>query len=200
MLAQKLAAKSDRRAAQRLRSRLSICCNVQSTTLEGNWTALVTSTSRRDVRLIATRPFKPGMLFSISIPCSETSSTSLRFVRVSSCRPQADGMSWMVRGRLDEAIGENELFWVKIRCPLVHAIEEGPWWVTLRNASLTGLGLIAERPFPKGALLTVSFPMDMQRSRLARVVHTRRQQGSRWFVTGSALLAPLTGRELKGVL
>jgi len=109
-------------------------------------------------------------------------------------------LSWLVEGRLDEPIGDKELFWVKIRCALVHAIDEGPWWVTIRNASLTGLGLIAQRPFPKGALLTVGFPMDTGRSRLARVVHTRRQQGSPWWVTGSALLAPLTGRELKRVL
>jgi len=200
MFAQQLSAQRDRRVAPRLRSRLSICCNVQSTTLEGNWTALVTSTSRRDVRLIANRPFKRDMLLSVRLPSPNDRSTSLRFVRVSSCRQRPDGLSWLVEGRLDEPIGDKELFWVKIRCPLVHAIEEGPWWVTLRNASLTGLSLIAQRPFPKGALLAVSFPMDTGRSRLTRVVHTRRQQGSPWWVTGSVLLAPLTGRELKAVL
>jgi hypothetical protein len=200
MLAQQVAAKRDRRTAPRLRSRLSICCNVQSTTLEGNWTAVVTSTSGRDVRLIANRPFKPDMLLSLRLPAPEKQSPSLRFVRVSSCRPRPGGRSWVVEGRLDQGIGENEMYWVEVRCPLLHAIEEGPWWVTIRNVSLTGLSLISQRPFPKGALLTVSFPMDIGKSRLARVVHTKRQQGGQWFVTGSALLAPLSVQELKGML
>jgi PilZ domain len=200
MLAQQPTARPDRRTAPRCRSRLPVPCNVQSTTLEGRWTAVVTNTSRRDVRLIATRPFKPGMLLSISMPCSKTGSTRLRFVRVSSCRPRQGGTSWAVEGSLDEPLGDTEMFCVQVRCPLVHAIKEGPWWLTIRNVSQTGVSLIAERPFPRGALLTVQLPTDVGRFRLARVVHTRRQPGSPWFVTGSALLAPLTGRELKGML
>jgi len=187
MLAQQLTAGHDRRAAPRCRSRLPIPCNIQSTSLEGNWMALVTNTSRRDVRLIATRPFKPGMPLSISMPCSKTSAT------------RQGGTSWAVEGRLDEPFGNKEMYCVQVRCPLVHAIEEGPWWPTISNVSLTGLSLIAERPFPKGALLTVQLPTDVDKSRLARVVHTKRQPGTHWFVTGSALLAPLTGRELKGM-
>jgi len=197
MLAQHLAARNDRRTAPRCPSRLPVPCNVQSTTLEGNWTAVVTNTSRRDVRLIATRPFKPGMLFSISMPCSKTSATRFRFVRVSSCRTRQGGTSWAVEGRLDEPLGNKEMYCVQVRCPLVHAIEEGPWWLTIGNVSLTGLSLIAERPFPKGALLTVQLPTDVDKSRLARVVHTKRQPGTHWFVTGSVLLAPLTDKELK---
>jgi len=108
-------------------------------------------------------------------------------------------MSWVVEGILDEPICENEMFCVKVR-PLVHAIEEGPWSVSIRNVSVTGVGLIAERPFPKGALLTVELPRGSARSRLARVVHTKRQEGSPWWETGSALLAPLTQKELKGML
>jgi hypothetical protein len=200
MLAQQSTAQRDRRAAPRCRSRLPVPCNVQSTTLEGNWTALVTNTSRRDVRLIATRPFKPAMLLSISVPSSKTGSTRLRFVRVRSCRTRQGGTSWAVEGSLEKPLGDKEMFCVQVRCPLVHAIEEGPWWVTIGNVSLTGVSLIAERPFPRGSMLTVQLPTDVDRSRLARVVHTRRQPGSPWFVTGSVLLAPLTGKELKGML
>jgi hypothetical protein len=175
-------------------------CKVQSTTLEGSWTALVTSTSRQDVSLIATRPFKPGMVLSIGLPCAGTRATRLRFVRVSSCRAQPCGTSWVVQGSLDEPLGDKETFCVKVRCPLVHAIEDGPWSVSIRNVSATGVGLIAERPFPKGALLTVQLPTGSKQSRLVRVVHTKRQQGSPWWVTGSVLLAPLSRQELKGMM
>jgi PilZ domain len=200
MLAESLTGRNDRRIAPRCRSRLPIPCNVQSSMLEGSWTALVSSTSRQKVSLIATRPFKPGMALSIGLPSVASGSTRLRFIRVSSCHPRPGGTSWVVDGRLDEPISENEQFCVKVRCPLLHAIEEGPWWVTISNVSLTGVGLIGQRPFPRGSLLTVQLPTSPDKSRLARVVHTRRQQGSPWWVTGSVLLAPLTGKELKGML
>jgi hypothetical protein len=138
------------------------------------------------------------MALSLRMPAMGNNSTCLRFVRVGSCRPQASGLSWAVEGTLDEPIGEDEMFCMKVRCPLIHAIEEGPWSVSVRNVSRTGVGLIAERPFPRGALLTVQLPKG--KDRLARVVHTRRLEGTWWWVTGGALLAPLSGNELKRML
>jgi hypothetical protein len=86
--------------------------------------------------------------------------------------------------------------------PIMHVIQEGPWWASIRNVSATGLGLIMEQPFKANSLLTVQLPEQgetLGAPTLLRVVHAWRKPGCSWWIVGCAFLkriSPMGQRSL----
>jgi hypothetical protein len=94
---------------------------------------------------------------------------------------------------------------LKIPCRIKSASEEGGWRATVLNVSLDGIGLVANRPFKPGMLLTVELPVDGQdlkrtAPRLVRVTHSKphpnNRLGNQTWVLGGIFVKKLTRMEL----
>lgn len=58
---------------------------------------------------------------------------------------------------------------------------EGPWQMMIHNVSETGIGLIADRPFKAGMILSVELPGQPQKVTSLRVAHSSKQRGN-WLI------------------
>jgi hypothetical protein len=194
-----------------VQTRLAGRCCVQTIVHEGQWLATLRDISIHGVGLVADQPFRPGMLLSLRLP------TALHFVRVLHVRHQR-GRSWVLGGQFDRPLPKKEFDALRTRepslvptserrtvvrhatrlnaaCPVAHAIEEGPWWTTIRGVSITGISLLAERPFKPGALLSVQLP-GPAKATLLRVSHARRQAESKCWVADCAFLTRLPAAQV----
>jgi hypothetical protein len=81
--------------------------------------------------------------------------------------------------------------------PLASRVEGPAWAARVRDISRNGLGLVLNRRFEPGTVITVDLPFGEGCSRLllARVVHSVAGPGGGWIV-GCKLVSPLTGDEL----
>jgi hypothetical protein len=191
-VAQLASAQLERRRAPRRRSQLAARCCIHNATEEGAWRATLRACYARTVRMATDRPFRPGLLLSVPLPRGGHGRPRLRFLRVVRLRAQPE-QAWLVEGTADRELGADELdAWRRAPRRLAHAIEEGPWWASIRDVSATGLSLIARRPFKPGTLLSVQLPGQTSGPpTLLRLVRARRQQQSAWWVLGCAFLIRL---------
>ena len=88
-------------------------------------------------------------------------------------------------------------------CRLTRVTAEGSWLATVRNVSGKGIGLIANRPFRQGMVLSVELPGKggkYGKARLLKVSHARPQAGNKWWVLGGAFYSKLSKEELAGLV
>jgi hypothetical protein len=85
-------------------------------------------------------------------------------------------------------------------CHTLTSRREDAWTATVKDISLTGIGLLLGRRFEPGILLAVELPAEgAPQLLLVRVVHTRSQGEGIWLI-GCELVNPLTEDELQAVL
>jgi len=216
----------DRRGKGRLPSRLKQRCRLKRATEEGAWMATVRNISAEGIGLIANRPFRPGMTLTMELPTDPACANKPVMVRVTHARPQPGTRNWILGGAFSRRLSQQEVSFLRSRapsiiprserrtlvrhttrwkspCPLIRASEEGPWYATIRNVSDGGLGLIANRPFKPGTLLTVELPTPdgkLTKPRLMRVTYARPQPGRQWWVLGGSFVRKLTLEELDSLL
>src|SRR5262249_24231295 len=91
---------------------------------------------------------------------------------------------------------------VKVACRVTRAVEMGPWHASLRNVSIRGVSLMADRPFNPGTIVIAEFPSQTGKvaQRLIRVIHVRPQTNQKWWVIGASFAKPLSGAELADML
>ncbi len=214
-------AANERRCLRRTPSRLMMQVRASRVTEEGMWLVTIRNISREGIGLTANRPVKTGMFLTIELPGRPPIMRKPILVRVTHAHSLGNGW-WNVGGafvrpltkaELDAIRGHAPLLSptcerrmtvrhttnIKSACPLVRITEQGPWWMTIRNISPTGLGLIANRPFRVGTFLTLELPtMDgtLAKQRLLNVTHVKPQAGNRWWVLGGSLLSRLSKQEM----
>jgi len=223
-------ARQERRASKRWVSRMKIRCRLKRATEEGTWVANVRDISAAGIGLTMNRPMKPGMSLTIEMPTQAGHINKQLLVHVCHARPVANGNGrptwWALGGTFSRKLTHDEIEFLRNRapailvqterrtvvrhttrlkapCPVVRVAEEGPWFATNRNVSESGLGLIVNRAFKPGVLLTVDLPDkrgNFAFPRLFRVTHVHAQPGGGWFVLGGKLLAPLSPAELRELL
>ena len=85
-------------------------------------------------------------------------------------------------------------------------IEEGGWMATVLNVSSDGIGLIANRPFKPGMILTVELPVNGQgpkrtTARLVRITHgkphPKNRLGNQTWILGGVFVEKLTRMEIE---
>jgi hypothetical protein len=221
---------ADRRAANRQPSRCKLPCRVLRLTEEGPWTATVRNISAEGIGLVANRPFGRGTLITVELPSGANGEGEPRLVKVTHSRPQVGNPRWWVLGGFfARRLGRDVLARIcarapailrqaerrttarhttrlKAPCRLVRASEEGPWQVSIRNVSSKGIGLISNRAFRPGSVLTVELPLlanqhvRQAEPRLVRITHVRPQSSGKWWVLGGLFARPLTREEVDGLL
>jgi hypothetical protein len=81
-------------------------------------------------------------------------------------------------------------------CHLRLATEEGKWLAAIRNISADGIGLLTNRPFRPGMMLTLELPMAGKTLPIRmRVLHARPQRKD-WWAVGGQLVRKLSKAEL----
>lgn len=76
------------------------------------------------------------------------------------------------------------------------------WAATIRDISVSGIGLLLKRRFERGAGLTIELPENGGNSAytvLAKVIHTTSQPGGYWLL-GCAFVSELSDEELEALL
>jgi hypothetical protein len=215
----------ERRAAMRWPSRTKMPCRLKRVTEEGAWLASVRDISLDGIGLTVNRAFKPGMSLTLELPIQPNLCKQI-LVHVRHARRLGGNGNgpiwWAVGGVFARKLTREEIEFLRNRapailyqserrtsirhttrlkspCPVIRVSEEGPWLTTIRNVSEHGLGLISNRPFKPGTLLTVELPDKLGRlgkPRLFRLVHMRQQQGASWWILGGALLSKLLPQEI----
>jgi hypothetical protein len=85
-------------------------------------------------------------------------------------------------------------------CHTITSRREDAWTATVKDISLTGIGLLLGRRFEPGILLAVEVPAEgAPQLLLARVMHTRPHGEGVWLI-GCELVNPLAEDELKALL
>lgn len=87
----------------------------------------------------------------------------------------------------------------KSPCKLVRITEEGPWPATVRNISAAGIGMVADRPFKPGSLLTLELPVKnvkLAEPRMMRVTHVTTLAGKQSWYLGGIFASPLSREHL----
>jgi hypothetical protein len=174
---------------------------------------------------VANRPFKPGMSLTMELPTNPKLLGKPVLVHVMHAQQQPGKREWILGGTFSRKLTHEELTALrshspsilphherrtnvrhttrlKSPCPVIRCAEEGPWYATIRNVSDKGIGLITNRPFRSGTLLTVELPDkrgEMGRPRLLKVHHSRPQPGNQWWVLGGEFLNRLSPAELEAV-
>jgi hypothetical protein len=90
-----------------------------------------------------------------------------------------------------------------VPCRLTRNTGEGPWFATVRNISARGIGLISNRQFKAGMLLTIELPgkgQSYSQPKLLRVTHSLQQTNSQRWTWGGTFASPLTEEELRLML
>jgi hypothetical protein len=226
MSALPVVAVKDRRTKGRLVSRLKNRCRLKRATEEGTWMATVRNISAEGIGIIANRAFRPGMTLTMHLPTEAARASKPVLVRVTHARQQPGTQFWILGGAFARKLTKDEVEFLRSRapsiiprnnqrtlvrhttrlkapCPVIRAAEVGPWYATIRNVSDRGIGLIANRPFRPGTLLTVELPTisgQLSKARLLRITHARAQPGNQWWTLGGAFVRKLTPEEMQGLI
>lgn len=219
------ASRKDKRRKVRHSSRSKYRCRLKRATEEGAWMATVQNISAEGIGLIANRPFKRGMSLTLELPGSGTQLSKPVLVHVCHAEQQQGSKFWALGGTFSRQLTRDEVDSLRSKspsivphneqrttvrhttrlkspCPVIRVAEEGPWFATIRNVSEDGIGLISNRPFRNGVLLTVELPDrrgDLGKPRLLRLTNVRAQPGKQWWVLGGAFLSKLTTDEVDGL-
>jgi hypothetical protein len=84
----------------------------------------------------------------------------------------------------------------------VRGDRELKWPATIRDISVSGIGLLLKRRFERGAGLTIELPENGSNTGytvLAKVIHATAQNGGYWLL-GCAFVSELSDEELEGLL
>jgi hypothetical protein len=215
----------DRRTRSRHPSRSKFRARLKRATEEGTWMATVRNISAEGIGLIANRPFKPGMSLTMELPTDPKFISKTVLVHVLHVHQEQNKREWVLGGKFSRKLTNDELAALKTRspailphherrttvrhttrlkapCPVIRVAEEGPWFATIRNVTEKGIGLIANRPFRRGMLLTVELPDkrgELGHTRLLKVLHARPQPGNQWWVLGGEFLTKLAPAELDAI-
>lgn len=213
-------ATAERRRARRRESRLQMRCCIHNITDNGHWAARITDVSARGLGLIANRTLTTANVVSIQLPGPKQSA---RFLRIEHATPLPQKGWWRVGGSFRKPLQRADVEGLKLlkaaagpedsrrrlarlpvrdcpSLPILHIIEEGVWWASIRDVSATGVCLIAERPFKQGTTLTVQLPDGqggLEPQTLLNVVHVRRRAGSPWWTVGCAFERPISKERLR---
>jgi hypothetical protein len=217
-----IAQKKDLRTSERRPSRLQQPVNVLRATQEGQWLVTVRDISMDGIGLAINEPFPIGAILTIELPAPN--GLAPRLLRVKNARQNPGNTWWTVGCAFAQSLTLEEVEFLrkktpflvpprerrsKVRhttrlkqpCRVLRMTIEGPWPLSIRNVSETGIGLIGERPFKAGALLTVELPAKPKpKPALLRVVYTRKQPESGWWVIGCAFAKKITSAEVDGLV
>ncbi|OAI51805.1 hypothetical protein AYO44_04875 [Planctomycetaceae bacterium SCGC AG-212-F19] len=214
--------RKDRRSRVRHPSRAKFRARLKRATEEGTWLATVRNISQEGIGLVTNRPFKPGMSLTMELPTDPKVMGKPVLVHVMHARQQPGTKNWILGGTFSRKLTPDELNALRSKspsllphneqrtnvrhttrlkgpCPVIRAAEEGPWFATIRNVSEKGIGLITNRPFRPGMLVTVELPNkrgDMGTPRLLKIMHARPQPGNQWWILGGTFLARLSQDEI----
>ncbi len=215
----------DRRTRSRQMSRAKFRVRLKRATEEGTWMATVRNISAEGIGLVVNRPFRAGMSLTMELPTDPHFVSKPVLVQVMHARQQPGKQEWVLGGTFSRKLTHEELTSLRSRspailphherrttvrhttrlkspCPVIRIAEEGPWYATIRNVSDKGIGLIANRPFRRGMLLTVELPDkrgELGKPKLLKVLHARPQPGNQWWVLGGEFLTRLSAAELDGI-
>jgi hypothetical protein len=219
------ARRKDRRSRVRHPSRSKFRARLKRATEEGTWLATVRNISAEGIGLVTNRPFKAGMSLTMELPTDPKLMGKPVLIQVMHAKHQPGTNNWVVGGTFSRKLTHQELEALRSRspailphneqrtsvrhttrlkgpCPVIRAAEEGPWFATIRNVSEKGIGLIANRPFRPGTLVTVELPDrrgNMGHPRLLKIMHARAQPGNQWWVVGGTFLSRLTLDEIDAI-
>jgi len=222
----KAGARKEQRRKARQVSRTKFRCRLKRATEEGSWMATIQNISAEGIGLVANRPFKRGMTLTLELPTAGVQTSKSVLITVCHAEAQPGGRFWALGGTFSRPLTKEEVDALRSRspsivphserrtnvrhttrvknpCPVIRVAEDGPWFATIRNVSEDGIGLISNRPFRVGVLLTVELPDrlgQLSKPRLLRVTHVRAQEGKQWWVLGGAFLSRLTVEEVNGLL
>lgn len=217
---------SEKRGQRRVPSKVKARCRLNRMAEEGTWLAMVRNISYQGIGLSVNRPMKAGMLLAVELPTNPLETGTTRLIRVKRVTPQPDGKWWSIGGEFAKNLTQIELDLLRIRTPsivptserrttirhstrlkrpvpVIRIIEEGSWLATIRNVSIRGIGLIAERPFKPGIYLSIELPIaggKLGKARLLKVTHLSRQKDSPWWVLGGSFLSRLTPDEYESLV
>ncbi|MBY0525193.1 MAG: PilZ domain-containing protein [Gemmataceae bacterium] len=220
------AGKADRRTAHRAPSRIKLQARLSRATEEGVWMAAIRNISLEGIGLTVNRPVRAGMNLTVELPAPPPLISKPFLIQVTHARSQPNSQWWTVGGTFVRKLTKEELDNLKSRspalipqnerrttarhttrmknaCPLIRATEEGPWWATIRNVTMRGVGMISNRPFKPGTFVTVELPNkdgSLSKGRLLKVTHARVQPGNQWWVFGGVFLTKLTTDEVTALL
>lgn len=215
----------DRRTRSRHASRSKFRARLKRATEEGTWMATVRNISAEGIGLVTNRPFKPGMSLTMELPTDPKFIGKPVLVLVRHARQEPGKREWVLGGTFSRKLTNDELAALRSRspailphherrttvrhttrlkapCPVIRISEEGPWYATIRNVTEKGIGLIANRPFRPGMLLTVELPDkrgELGHTRLLKVLHARPQPGNQWWILGGEFMTRLTSPELDAI-
>lgn len=205
----------ERRRARRRVSRLPMRCCIQNVTETGHWAARIIDVSAKGLGLIANRALTSAMIVSIQLPGPRQGA---RFLRIEHARALPQQGWWAVGGSFRQPLAAKDIQGLNLRhptmmpqstrrrlarlpvqgcpvCPVLHIIEEGTWWASIRDVSATGVCLIADRPFKQGTSLTVQLPDGhggLEPPTLLNVVHVRRRGKNKWWTVGCSFERPIS--------
>lgn len=217
--------RKEKRRKTRHVSRTKFRCRLKRATEEGSWMATLQNISAEGIGLVVNRPFKRGMTLTMELPTAGVQTTKAVLITVCHAEAQPDGRHWALGGTFSRPLAKEEVDALRSRspsivphserrtnvrhttrvknpCPVIRVAEDGPWFATIRNVSEDGIGLISNRPFRVGVLLTVELPDrrgELGKPRLLRVTHVRAQEGKQWWVLGGAFMNRLAPDEVEAL-
>jgi PilZ domain len=206
----------------RLPCKLPVQARLERVTEEGLWLATIRDISVDGIGLMVNRPVKPGMFLTVEIPARPPVMRKPILVRVTHVRGQVGGRWWVLGGQFVRKLTREDLDTVTVRqplirppverrtavrlktrintvCPVVRATEEGPWWASVRNASIQSVSLILNRPLRPGCCVAIELPTKsatLGKARLLCIKQACPQPGNKWWVVDGQFLTKLTRTEL----
>lgn len=212
---------AQRRAWIRVPCQVPTTCESATAADDQPWPAMVQNISLGGINFIVGHRFDSGALLKIDLQTCLRQLKGPLLVRVIHVSPHEEGQ-WSVGCAFAGELGEEGLrafrakrmrplppdkrAWVRFPCNLAtsyHSMaeEDGPLPAKVLDSSAGGLGLLVNRPFENGTILSIELPCTgghSSRTVLARVVHARGKQGSYWIL-GCAFTSQLTEEDLRSL-
>jgi hypothetical protein len=204
------------RASPRTPSRSKQLVRALSVGEEGQWLISVRDISLDGVGLATRRAFPIGSILALELPMR--SGMVCRTARVKNLRASAT-KGWIVGCLFVVPLSVGDIVvqessrqqptrerrskprysarYERGQCRVLSMIIEGPWLMMVHNVSETGIGLIADRPFKAGMMLSVELPGQPQATMSLRVVHSSKQPGN-WLI-GCAFPRRLSVQEVRAL-
>jgi hypothetical protein len=195
--------------------------NVLRAMQEGPWVVTVRDISMEGIGLVASEPFPIDAVLTIELP--SRSGSVQRALRVRNVRQNPGRVWWTVGCAFVHTLSPADVTFLQKKSPCIAPLRErrlkvrhttrlkqpcrvlrmhleGPWTLSIRDVSETGIGFIARRPFKDGMFLTVELPVQPPRPALLRVVHSRKQLDSNDWTLGCALTQYLSRDDVEKFL
>jgi hypothetical protein len=184
---------------------------LQWTVEEGPWAVMVVSLTTTAIQLHTRQLFKTGTYVAVTLP-DEHGQAKANLLRVTQCEESSGATAWTVDGTFVKELPVEAVEAAQARigaagfktlCRLVKVEEEGPLLVTMQNVSHRGIGVLADRPFDRGAYLKLEIPSsrpEQLAAKIVRVMHSARQSRVYEWLVGGVFLRGLTETALEVLL